>query len=238
MTTVTLASRKPALRVVALLNEPGVVRRPPTPGWEEIERPRRGAAIFWRGAGLPRIDLDLILDGYADGRTQEPFIRNLERMAAPASATTPPPAISLTGPFTAAAGFEWVIETLEFGDPVIRDPAGQRLRQGVTLTVARHVEADLIVPETPAKRVRERLTMSQRAGNLNERYGTPGFASRFSGAGGAGGKTYVVREGDTLTSIAARELRNASRWSAIFDLNDQITNPDNIRPGQRLRLPA
>lgn len=59
------------------------------------------------------------------------------------------------------------------------------------------------------------------------------------GAGGAGGETYTVRAGDTLSHIAQRHYGKASRWHAIFEANrDQLDDPDLIRPGQVLKLPA
>jgi len=60
-----------------------------------------------------------------------------------------------------------------------------------------------------------------------------------SGGGGAGGQTYTVQKGDTLSAIAHRHYGKASRWHAIFEANrDQLDNPDLIKPGQVLKLPA
>ncbi|MEX0887250.1 MAG: LysM peptidoglycan-binding domain-containing protein [Phycisphaeraceae bacterium] len=51
-------------------------------------------------------------------------------------------------------------------------------------------------------------------------------------------RVYTVRAGDSLTRIAARELGDAARWREIFDANrDQLSSPDAVREGQRLRLP-
>ena len=59
------------------------------------------------------------------------------------------------------------------------------------------------------------------------------------GGGGAGEQSYTVRKGDTLSAIAQHHYGKASRWHAIFDANrDQLDNPDLIKPGQVLRLPA
>jgi len=59
------------------------------------------------------------------------------------------------------------------------------------------------------------------------------------GGGGGGAQTYTVRAGDTLSHIAQQHYGKASHWHAIFDANrDQIDNPDLIRPGQVLTLPA
>jgi nucleoid-associated protein YgaU len=50
--------------------------------------------------------------------------------------------------------------------------------------------------------------------------------------------TYVVRGGDTLSSIAARFYGRAAWWRGIFDANrDRLSNPGVIFPGQKLRIP-
>lgn len=54
----------------------------------------------------------------------------------------------------------------------------------------------------------------------------------------AGGRTYVVVPGDSLSKIAKREYGDASAWTRIHEANrDTIPNPDLIHPGQTLRLP-
>ena len=54
----------------------------------------------------------------------------------------------------------------------------------------------------------------------------------------AGGRTYTVVAGDSLSKIAKREYGDASKWPAIYEANrDQIKNPDLIQPGQVLTLP-
>ena len=54
-----------------------------------------------------------------------------------------------------------------------------------------------------------------------------------------GNTTCTVEKGDTLSAIAQRHYGKASRWHAIFEANrDQLSDPDLIRPGQVLKLPA
>ena len=55
----------------------------------------------------------------------------------------------------------------------------------------------------------------------------------------AGGRTYVVQEGDTLFDIARYELGKASRWPEIVELNRAVLGDDHdyLSPGQRLALP-
>lgn len=55
----------------------------------------------------------------------------------------------------------------------------------------------------------------------------------------AADSTYTVVSGDSLSKIAKKFYGNANRWHAIFDANrDQLDNPDLIKPGQVLKIPA
>ena len=52
-------------------------------------------------------------------------------------------------------------------------------------------------------------------------------------------KTYTVKAGDTLSAIAKEELGSASAYMKIFEANrDQLSDPDKIKPGQVLKIPA
>jgi nucleoid-associated protein YgaU len=59
-------------------------------------------------------------------------------------------------------------------------------------------------------------------------------------AGGASAaQTYTVKSGDTLSKIAKEHLGDANAYMAIFEANrDQLNDPDKIRPGQVLKIPA
>lgn len=51
-------------------------------------------------------------------------------------------------------------------------------------------------------------------------------------------KTHTVGPGDSLWSIAKKELGDGSRWNEIYELNkDIISNPNLIYDGQELKLP-
>ena len=51
--------------------------------------------------------------------------------------------------------------------------------------------------------------------------------------------TYTVRSGDSLSAIAARAYGSKADWPAVWWANrHQVTNPNMIAAGQRLRLPA
>ena len=50
--------------------------------------------------------------------------------------------------------------------------------------------------------------------------------------------TYTVKPGDTLSKIAKHLLGDANAYTEIFNANrDQLSDPDKIQPGQRLKIP-
>lgn len=52
-------------------------------------------------------------------------------------------------------------------------------------------------------------------------------------------KTYTVKSGDTLSGIAKEYLEDAKEYMRIFEANrDQLSDPDKIKPGQVLKIPA
>lgn len=52
-------------------------------------------------------------------------------------------------------------------------------------------------------------------------------------------RTYTVQSGDTLSKIAKAELGDAHAYPRIFEANrDQLSDPDKIKPGQVLKIPA
>jgi nucleoid-associated protein YgaU len=58
------------------------------------------------------------------------------------------------------------------------------------------------------------------------------------GAAGAA-RTYTVKAGDTLSRIAKDALGDGNAYMRIFEANrDQLTDPDEIKPGQVLKIPA
>jgi nucleoid-associated protein YgaU len=54
-----------------------------------------------------------------------------------------------------------------------------------------------------------------------------------------GSQTYTVKPGDTLSKIAKTHLGDANAYMDIFNANkDQLQDPDKIKPGQVLKIPA
>jgi LysM repeat protein len=52
------------------------------------------------------------------------------------------------------------------------------------------------------------------------------------------GRTYVVRDGDTLASISRRYYKSSAHWKKIRDANrDVVENPAKLKTGQTLTIP-
>ena len=66
-----------------------------------------------------------------------------------------------------------------------------------------------------------------------------GFSSTEEVVDAAPAQTYTVASGDNLSKIAKHFYGKASAWPKIFEANrDQLDDPDRIKPGQVLRIPA
>jgi nucleoid-associated protein YgaU len=52
-------------------------------------------------------------------------------------------------------------------------------------------------------------------------------------------QTYTVVSGDSLSKISKHFYGDANHWQRIFEANkDIIKNPDDIYPGQTLKIPS
>lgn len=60
-----------------------------------------------------------------------------------------------------------------------------------------------------------------------------------AGSPGGGLQTYTVQSGDTLSKIAQQFYGDAKQYNRIFEANrDQLSDPDRIKPGQKLKIPS
>lgn len=81
-------------------------------------------------------------------------------------------------------------------------------------------------------------------GDIKVAAGAAGAASGAAASGATDGatgraQTYTVKSGDTLSKIAKEHLGDANAYNAIFEANrDQLSDPDKIKPGQVLKIPA
>jgi nucleoid-associated protein YgaU len=63
-------------------------------------------------------------------------------------------------------------------------------------------------------------------------------APASAAAPASSGTTYTVKAGDTLSKIAKQFLGDGNAYMDIFEANrDQLSDPDQIKPGQVLKIP-
>lgn len=95
-----------------------------------------------------------------------------------------------------------------------------------------YVGQKLIIPPLPASTQGSTDNRSVFSNPLFERVNSVGGQSTT-------GKWYVVKENDSLWTIAVEQLGNGSRYKEISKLNtDRIVDEDRVSPGMRLRLPV
>lgn len=209
----------PRGRALTLALGDGSTRVDEDAGWTVVSRPKRVGVTEWTGTAPTSIVVPSLLDGFTNDRSVESDITYLRSiMRAPVAGQ--PTLVRLDGPLP-LNHLIWFVGGLTWGDEVRRDD-GHRTRAFVEITFTEYVVADLIVgsPKSPAEKAQERA-------------GVPAGGP----AGGAGGnRTYTVRSGDTLATIAAKQLGSANRWREIANLNG-IRDPKRLKVGSTLRLP-
>lgn len=181
-------------------------------GWTQVPRPRRKALTQWDGAAPYEVTFSVLFDGIFDGSgSVESDIAKLERLARSPAAGVAPPVVAVDAGIP-HADRSWVIEDLQWDPNPVYNAKGDRIRHECTIVLLEHVGGGV------GSKAQDRARAATRAPST-----TPGA-------------TYTVRAGDTLQSIAAAQLGDASRWAELADIN-LIRDPRNIAAGQLLRLP-
>jgi nucleoid-associated protein YgaU len=75
--------------------------------------------------------------------------------------------------------------------------------------------------------------------NLPRPQPTPAPTPTTAAPAGAQAQSYTVQAGDTLSKISKHFYGDANRYMKIFEANrDQLSDPDKIRAGQTIKIPA
>ncbi|MBJ6981807.1 LysM peptidoglycan-binding domain-containing protein [Luteimonas sp. MC1572] len=175
-------------------------------------RPDPGATLFSDGTAAYRMNspLDTNRDGRITAGEATSFVRaRIDGDAPPPRDTGPAPAPGGEAPAPAPSpSGPGGSVTVRSGDTL----SGIATRNGVSL--------DAVIAANPQIR--------------NPGLIYPGQTVHLPGGGGGGGEV-TVRNGDTLTGIAAR---NGVSLDAVLAANPQIRDPDLIHPGQLVRIPG
>jgi hypothetical protein len=187
-------------------------------GWQVTQRPRREGFTEWTGTGPMVLSVPLVFDGFANNHSVMADCYRLEEIAAtPVGVRKEPAVVRISGAVWHNKR-DWIISNIEWGDQIRRPSDGHLVRAFFTLTLTEYVEADVVIKggKSPAKTAR------------STHHGTTTKKSV---------KTYTVKAGDTLTSIAAHQLHDYRRWKEIATLN-KLRNPNSLRVGQKLKMPS
>ena len=190
-------------------------------GWQVVDRPHQIAGTQFYDSSPLEYELELLLDGGDHQDSVEPqCARVVSWLYVPAGGNQPP-VLALRGPVSPQAlGLYWVLNTFKMDDneAIRNDKTGERTQQPVSLTLWQYVPltASVLTSLSPAQAAQIALNAS---------------------GSSAARKTYVVRAGDTLSTIAARVLGNQALWKSIATLNG-IRDPSSLKAGTRLVLPS
>jgi hypothetical protein len=197
-------------------------------GWTQVARPRRKALTQWDGGTPYELTFSVFFDGIFDrSGSVEGDIAKLEKLARSPAAGTSPPIITIDGAVP-HSDRQWVVEDLQWDPNPIYSYKGNRVRHECTVVLLEHVGSGVASAQQRA------LASVNPAGSSGDSGVDPGGAAPASPNGGGSG-TYLVRAGDTLDSIAAFQLGDASLWTGLAALNG-IRDPRTLATGQKLRL--
>lgn len=178
-------------------------------GWVASERAARRPAKWFKALPDDTYSWDLILDIDAvGGPSIERRLRVLRDMGQPSGPEGEPPAITVTGDlWSEDAAVQWVMDGLTFAGRLFR-PDGTLRRQFVTVQLSRYTP----ITEIEAVRIRPTRTRGGRARR----------------------RSVKTAAGDTLRTVALRELGDGTRWKDLRKWNRRLarTNPDvRLRTG-------
>lgn len=205
----------PGAPVVALLGD-GPFSAAAAGGWAFVGRPRRVAFTEWSGEDPYTLTGPILFDGFEDNRPIDQAIESMRRLLRnPVGPRAEPPVLQVRGSAIPQSQRLWVLNAFEQGD-VLRRKDGAILRAFFTVTLLEYLPGDVIVAgaKTPAQAAKAKTTTAH----------------------STTARTYTVRKGDTLTSIAAKQLGSAKRAGELGDLNG-VRDSRTLKVGQKLRLP-
>lgn len=199
-------------------------------GWQIIDRARKKAATEWLDYYPMVMTMDAMFDGGAGlmPNSVESQIATLETFEVPATGSFPPlpPVLIVSGP-VAHTDLFWVCSKLTFpggDDTAIRDVNGVRTQQYFSIELTEYSPSSAITDPnlSPAQQAAQGLPL-----------GTPGGLGTVAPSG----QNYTVIAGDTLESIAAKQLGNVLLWTQLALLNG-LPNGQILAAGTVLQLPA
>jgi LysM repeat protein len=188
--------------------------------WNEIDRPRRRAMSEYAGESLLKLTFSVMLDAWPNGNVED-LIRRIYGWGARNNLPYQPTILRLAGPLPYVDLPYVLVDPIEETERAERRSDGIRCRQELRLNLLEYQAPDILVQApTPAVAAQQRQDSNPPSSNQ------PAEAKP---------KTYKVVRGDTLSSIAAKQLGSANKWKTLADLNS-IRDPRKLQAGQTIRL--
>lgn len=214
---VTLISANPSLMVSPLLDGSAPIITGGYGGWVEVPRPRRKALLDWQGISPLKLTFGMIFDAFDSAPSNvEQDCLDLERMAMSGPNNQRPPTVKISdGGKMPHADLTWVVSNLTWGDQIRERETGNRLRAVVTIELTELVEDSIIGKLSPATAARNASTIR---------------------GGQASPVRIKIKQGDTLTSLAAHYLGSADKWHLLAKANN-VRDSKGLVVGNELRLP-
>lgn len=196
-------------------------------GWQAIARGQQTALTSWPGFPDPYgIEMDIVLDNLLDGHSIEDAYDTLEALGGRGRKAPPgkPPVLRVDAAgvmphdqhssSTGEPNTQWVLQTITWSDADednARNDAGNRILAAATLTLWKYSDGGTTLTTQLAA-----VTKTVKPKKSH--------------------KTVRAHAGDTLVTIARRELGDGGRWPEIAKLN-HIRDPRYVKPGQKIRIP-
>lgn len=204
-------------------------------GWGVTSIPKRMGLTEWAGRNPMVITVSFLIDRLeeGDGVYVQQMRDTLDKIVATHSRDEEPPICVFDSgglvphDYTHAQHVRWVVSGLNWDKDiaVLSEVSRRPLRVGGTFTLLQYNHDETIDEyEGPADRSRKNNNKKKKKGKGKGK--------------GKGRATHTVKEGESLTEIAAKELGDAKRWKEIADLNN-IRNPrKDLKVGMELKLPV
>lgn len=135
---VAFHTAQPKLYVVAMLNGEAPRLSGGKGGWEETARNRRTAVSEWRGHGLQRLSVPVMLDGWIDRRSVSKGVADLDRMGVKPRNAMHPPIVRVSGAMR-GTDLQWVVEDIAWEEELRDDASGVILRAAGVVTLMQYL---------------------------------------------------------------------------------------------------
>jgi hypothetical protein len=181
--------------------------------WSEIPRDGRSPYLVHSSDNLPKISFTMILAKEDPDWDATPGLKNLNWMASRSTPVT----MTYGGYFDSRT---WRITSLSFRS-IMRHPSTSAITRAeidLELTMA----SDVKLSTGPVSG-----GIKKKKNNKSKKPSSPKKPAPKT-------KYYTVKRGDTLSGIAIKLYRDASKWRKLADRNN-IKNPKKLRVGQRLK---